>query len=739
MVVFSGAGISTDSGIQDFRGPAGVWTLSPGAQKRHTFQAFMADPELRVSYWKSRFEHPVWNVEPNAGHRAVAGLADSEIETTVITQNTDGLHQRAGTPEDRVFELHGSMHTVVCVACGHLSPTTGVLDRIAAGDPKPPCLECGGILKTASTMFGQTMSPEVFVGAQEAVSSADLVLAVGTTLTVEPAGSLCAGAVHAGATLVIVNWDPTPYDAIANDLIRDPLSEVLPVIVEQLRAGRHLTAPKAAPVGADPDTGSSHVPRPSRLLRVTERTARFRSGEAELDRLTEWCTGTGARTRLVVGPAGSGKTRLALEMAERLGEKGGWHVAFPALGAGIPAGDGPLLVVLDEAETRQEQVTRILAEASARPAAEPTRVLLLARTQEGWWDELSDEPDDRTDLTVPDDSDHERAVRDAAHDYAAALSALGHPCPAPQELIPVESRLPGELQTEVLAEMLGQPGRAADALVECELAYLRRSAAERELGLPAEVVVSAAATAVLCGAHDEQAALDVLGHLSALENPELRLRVAEWLRELYPSAASDASAYWNDALPDALTEGLIAAIVTPRLLMGIVMESTEEQDRRALTVLARAAHRRPELGACLTELLTLLPGVSPAAVDVAVRGGYPTALVDALTSLARTAPLPADLLDLVPSGSTLFGQFPVLLAESLVEAYEGRAQTQNGLLGLTKTLIQLAERLADLGNAPRAVEVARRAVETAARLDDPRDYSERAAKSLRRRTTRMAG
>ena len=192
LVVFSGAGLSTDSGIQDFRGPTGVWTLSPGSQKKYTFQAFMADPELRVRYWKSRHEHPVWKAEPNAGHLAVASLADSGIDTTIVTQNTDGLHQRAGTPADRVVELHGTMNTSECVACGHRLPTTDVLARIEAGEPTPPCPQCGGILKTASTMFGMTMNPEVYVRAEQAVTSCDLILATGTTLTVEPAGSLCA-------------------------------------------------------------------------------------------------------------------------------------------------------------------------------------------------------------------------------------------------------------------------------------------------------------------------------------------------------------------------------------------------------------------------------------------------------------------------------------------------------------------------------------------------------------------
>ena len=199
LVVLSGAGISTDSGIPDFRGQSGAWTLNPGAQQKHTYRAFLADPELRGSYWASRYEHPVWRAEPNAGHRAVAALANSDIDTTVVTQNTDGLHQRAGAPSDRVIELHGTMHEVICVECGHRSPTADAIARMQAGEAVPQCLRCAGILKTASTMFGQTMSPEVFARAEQAVMTCDLLLAVGTTLTVEPAGSLCASAVGAGA------------------------------------------------------------------------------------------------------------------------------------------------------------------------------------------------------------------------------------------------------------------------------------------------------------------------------------------------------------------------------------------------------------------------------------------------------------------------------------------------------------------------------------------------------------
>ena len=340
----------------------------------------------------------------------------------------------------------------------------------------------------------------------------DLLFAVGTTLTVEPAGSLCASAVGAGATLVILTRDPTPYDGIATEIIRDPLSQALP------RIARHLLA-SATRFGAGPVPGAQ----------------------------------------------------------------------------GTSAGD---------------------------------------------------------------------------------------------------------------------------------------------LELPAEAVQGAVATAILCGAADEHAAVTVLGHIPALQDAGLRIRTARWLRDLYPPAASGPAPYWDATLPDPLAEELIVAAVTPRFLLGMLMETTQEQDRRALTVLARAAATRPRLQVCLTELLSVLPGLSPVAVDVALNGGYPAPLAEALTSLARSAALPAELLEAIPAGTTVLGEFPVLLTESLVETYERRAETypESGPRGLARMLIELAERLADLGRAEQALAVAQRSVEAAGRLTGHLDSPARAAESLRRAT-----
>jgi len=237
VTVLTGAGISTDSGIPDFRGPQGLWTRNPGAEKMSTYQAYVSDPAVRRRSWQARRAHPAWRAEPNRAHTALADLARSGLVTSVITQNIDGLHQKAGTPADRVIELHGTMFGVVCVSCGDRSPMAGALARVDAGEDDPACPRCGGILKSATVMFGQPLDPGVFARAGQAASACDVFLAVGSTLTVEPAASLCGVAVAAGAALVIVNRDPTPYDPLAAEVVRDPIGEAVPRIARQLRGG----------------------------------------------------------------------------------------------------------------------------------------------------------------------------------------------------------------------------------------------------------------------------------------------------------------------------------------------------------------------------------------------------------------------------------------------------------------------------------------------------------------------
>jgi NAD-dependent deacetylase len=238
VTALTGAGISTDSGIPDFRGPTGIWTRDPAAEKMSTFGVYVTDPAVRQRSWQARLAHPAWTAEPNAAHRALARLADSPIDTTIVTQNIDGLHQRAGTPADRVLELHGTMYEVVCVSCDHRSEMAQALARVRAGDADPACTDCGGILKSATVMFGQALDSTVLNKAALAASAADVFLAIGSTLTVEPAASLCAIAVRAGARLIIVNRDPTPYDGLATAVIREPIGTAVPAIVERLLASQ---------------------------------------------------------------------------------------------------------------------------------------------------------------------------------------------------------------------------------------------------------------------------------------------------------------------------------------------------------------------------------------------------------------------------------------------------------------------------------------------------------------------
>jgi NAD-dependent deacetylase len=236
LVALTGAGISTDSGIPDFRGPDGTWTKNPGAERLSTYRVYMADPEVRRQSWQARLAHPAWGAEPNPAHQALAELACSAIDTQVITQNIDGLHQRAGTPPARVIELHGTMFAAACATCGDRTHMAAALDRVRAGEDDPPCAKCGGILKSATVMFGQPLQPGVFERAAAAAARCDLLLAIGSTLTVEPAASLCGIAVQAGASLVIVNRDPTPYDPVATAVVRDPIGQAVPRIASQLLA-----------------------------------------------------------------------------------------------------------------------------------------------------------------------------------------------------------------------------------------------------------------------------------------------------------------------------------------------------------------------------------------------------------------------------------------------------------------------------------------------------------------------
>jgi NAD-dependent deacetylase len=230
-VVLTGAGISTDSGIPDFRGPNGVWTRNPGAERRATLQNYLSDPAVRREAWQARLDHPGLSARPNAGHRALVELERRGKLHTLVTQNIDGLHQEAGSDPTKVVEVHGTMHEVLCMSCGERAAMERALARVRAGEDDPPCRSCGGILKSATISFGQNLVPEDLQRAVDAARGCDLLLAVGSTLAVYPVADMVPVARMAGAQIVIVNAEETAMDDLADAVIRGSISEVLPALI----------------------------------------------------------------------------------------------------------------------------------------------------------------------------------------------------------------------------------------------------------------------------------------------------------------------------------------------------------------------------------------------------------------------------------------------------------------------------------------------------------------------------
>lgn len=231
VVVLTGAGISTDSGIPDFRGPDGLWTKNPEAEKLATIDHYLADPETRRRSWRWRMDSGLLGREPNAGHLALVDLEHAGHLDLLVTQNVDGLHHAAGNDPARIVEVHGTVRDAVCVSCRWRGPIGPVIDRVRAGEDDPPCERCGGILKTATVMFGEHLDPTDLERAFTAAEGCDVFVAVGTSLGVYPIAETVPLALRAGADLVIVNAEPTPFDPYAAVVLRGSISQVLPAMV----------------------------------------------------------------------------------------------------------------------------------------------------------------------------------------------------------------------------------------------------------------------------------------------------------------------------------------------------------------------------------------------------------------------------------------------------------------------------------------------------------------------------
>jgi NAD-dependent deacetylase len=234
VVVLTGAGISTDSGIADFRGPKGLWTMDPAAEKASHIDHYLAEPDLRRAAWARRAAAAPATIEPNDGHRALVALERSGRLDTLITQNIDGLHQAAGSDPARVVEVHGTVREYACLGCGGRGPMADALARVAAGEDDPPCLACGGILKSATISFGQSLVTADLRRADEAARRADVLLAVGSTLSVYPIADVVPLAITHGAQVAIVNGSPTAMDDLADVVLRGSISEILPALVAAL-------------------------------------------------------------------------------------------------------------------------------------------------------------------------------------------------------------------------------------------------------------------------------------------------------------------------------------------------------------------------------------------------------------------------------------------------------------------------------------------------------------------------
>ena len=231
ITVLTGAGISTDSGIPDFRGPNGIWTKNPEAEKASNIQNFVSDTEVRKASWRDRLDNRAWSADPNDGHKALVQLERRNKLVALLTQNVDGLHHAAGSSPAKVVEVHGTLREVACLACAYRDDLQVALNRVRQGEDDLDCPECGGILKSATISFGQSLVQRDLLRAEVAAQNCDLMIAIGTTLGVYPIAAVVPAAQRVGARIAIINAEPTEMDHLADILIRESISEVLDIVV----------------------------------------------------------------------------------------------------------------------------------------------------------------------------------------------------------------------------------------------------------------------------------------------------------------------------------------------------------------------------------------------------------------------------------------------------------------------------------------------------------------------------
>ena len=231
VVVLTGAGVSTDSGVPDFRGPQGVWTKNPLAEKMSDIRYYMSDPDVRRLAWQSRLTHPALRAIPNEAHDSIAAFEETGKLLKLITQNIDGLHQAAGNDPHKIIEIHGTIHRVVCMSCQKKTNMLDELERVKQGELDPLCSSCSGILKSDTISFGQSLDEIKINAVFDCVKKIDLLLCVGTTLQVYPIAGVVDVAKAAHADVLIINNQPTQYDSMADAVLRDSIKVVLPVLL----------------------------------------------------------------------------------------------------------------------------------------------------------------------------------------------------------------------------------------------------------------------------------------------------------------------------------------------------------------------------------------------------------------------------------------------------------------------------------------------------------------------------